>query len=298
MNRTARPAAKHRSWEGFGDHSFGRRAVNVITATRDAILSDERSAAAFFDLDRTLIAGSSAFVFGLAAWRHDMMGTSELLSDAWKAVSFRFTGASDDKANAVRDRILEAITGRTTDDLMALAGDVIPQLLDDVRKESQGFIDLHTEAGRATYMVTASPIEIVQALATELGMTGAIATVAETFDGVYTGELSEPFCYGPAKANAIAKVAEREGYDLALSYAYSDSVSDLPMLEIVGHPIAVNPDRGLEAVARARGWPIVEFSRTARKVIRRTTASVGAVGLAVATYGLGRRHGRRAESLR
>lgn len=260
-------------------------------------MAESRRAAAFFDLDRTLIAGSSAFVFGHAAWRNGMMPTSELLSDAWKAITFRFTGASDDKANAVRDRILQAIKGRGVDELMTLAGDVIPRLLDDVRKESQGFIDLHTEADRDTYMVTASPIEIVRSLAVELGMTGAIATVAETRDDVYTGELSEPFCYGPAKADAIRRVAEREGYDLALCYSYSDSASDLPMLELVGHPVAVNPDNGLEAVARARGWPIVEFSRTARRVVKTTTASVGAVALAVTTYALGRRHGRHAAVL-
>lgn len=226
------------------------------------------------------------------------MPTRDLLSDGMKAIHFRFTGASDEKANAVRDRILEAIEGATVDDLTALGGDIIPRLLDDVRNESQGFIDLHTEAGRDTYLVTASPIEIVASLSEELGLTGAIATVAETVDGVYTGELSEPFCYGPSKADAIRRVAEREGYDLDLCYAYSDSLSDLPMLEIVGHPVAVNPDSGLEAVARTRGWPIVEFSRTARRVIRTTTAGVGAVGLAIATYALGRRHGRRAAGLR
>ena len=260
-------------------------------------MANNRRAAAFFDLDRTLIAGSSAFVFGHAAWRNGMMPTSELLNDAWKAITFRFSGASDEKANAVRDRILQAIEGRGVDELMALADYIVPRLVDDVRKESQGFIDLHTEAGRDTFMVTASPIEIVASLALELGLTGAIATVAETVDGIYTGELSEPFCYGPAKADAIVRMAEKEGYDLALCYSYSDSASDLPMLEVVGHPVAVNPDSGLEAVARARGWPIVEFSRTARRVVRTTTASVGAVGLAVTTYVLGRRHGRRAAFL-
>lgn len=253
----------------------------------------QRRAAAFFDLDRTLIAGSSAFVFGHAAWRHGLMPTRDLLSDAWKAITFRFSGASDEKADAVRDRILEAIQGRTAAELMALGEDIIPRLLDNVRKESQGFIDLHREAGRATYVVTASPIEIVRRLSMELGMTGAIATVAEAVDGVYTGRLSLPFCYGPAKADAVRAEADRQGYDLALCYAYSDSASDLPMLEIVGHPVAVNPDRGLEAVARSRGWPIVEFSRTARKVVGRTTAGVGAAGLAVTTYFLGRHHGRR-----
>lgn len=255
-------------------------------------MADAKPAAAFFDLDRTLIAGSSAFVFGSAAWRAGMMPTSELLADARKAIAFRFSGASDDKVNAVRDRILSAIKGRTIDELTALGDDVIPRLLDDVRKESQGFIDLHTEAGRDTFVISASPIEIVQTLAQELDMTGAIATVAETIDRVYTGELAEPFCYGPAKADAIRKIANERGYDLALCYSYSDSVSDLPMLEVVGHPVAVNPDNALETVARNRGWPIVEFSRTARKVVRTTTASVGAIGLASATYALGRRHGR------
>lgn len=256
------------------------------------MLDDKPKAAAFFDLDRTLIAGSSAFVFGAAAWRAGMMPTSELLSDARKAIAFRFTGASDEKANAVRDRILTAIEGRNVDELTALGDDVIPRLLDDVRKESQGFIDLHTEAGRDTYVISASPIEIVRTLSQELGMTGAIATVAETVDNVYTGELAEPFCYGNAKADAIRRIATQLGYNLDLCYAYSDSVSDLPMLEVVGHPVAVNPDNGLEAVARSRGWPIVEFSRTARRVVRTTTAAVGAVGLASATYALGRRHGR------
>lgn len=255
-------------------------------------MEQRRRAAAFFDLDRTLIAGSSAFVFGAAAWRAGMMPTSELLSDARRAIAFRFTGASDEKANAVRDRILTAIEGSHVDQLTALADDVIPRLLDDVRKESQGFIGLHTEAGRDTYLVTASPIEIVKTLSTELGMTGAIATVAETVDGVYTGGLAEPFCYGTAKADAIRRVAEQQGYDLALCYGYSDSVSDLPMLEVVGHPVAVNPDKGLESVARARGWPIVEFSRTTRRVVKTTTAALGAAALAAATYGLGRRHGR------
>jgi HAD superfamily hydrolase (TIGR01490 family) len=269
-------------------------AGNVAPSNKGRTLGEDRRAAAFFDLDRTLIAGSSAFTFGLAAWRNGMMPTQELLSDGFKAIQFRLSGASDEKANAVRDRILGAIEGQTVEELTSLGADVIPRLLDNVRKESQGFIDLHTEAGRDTYMVTAPPIEIVRELSDELGMTGAIATVAETVNGVYTGELSEPFCYGPAKADAIRKIAIQERYDLALCYAYSDSVSDLPMLEAVGHPVAVNPDRVLETVARTRGWPIVEFSRTARRVVRTTTASVGAVGLAVTTYVIGRRHGRRA----
>ncbi len=111
---------------------------------------------------------------------------------------------------------------------------------------------------------------------------------------MYTGGLSEPFCYGPGKAQAIAKLAAERGYDLKLCYSYSDSVSDLPMLELVGHPVAVNPDRELERIARAKNWPIVEFSRTAKRVIGTTTAAAGAAGLAVGTYFLGRYHGKTA----
>jgi phosphoserine phosphatase len=151
---------------------------------------------------------------------------------------------------------------------------------------------MHHEAGRDTYIVSASPIEVVDPLAGALGMTGAIATRSEIVDGRYTGRLDGPFVYGEGKREAIAKLAAQEGYDLRLCYSYSDSASDLPMLELVGHPVAVNPDGPLESVAHQRGWPIVIFARRTKKVVKTTTASVGAVSLAGATYALGRRHGR------
>jgi HAD superfamily hydrolase (TIGR01490 family) len=250
------------------------------------------AAAAFFDLDRTLISGSSVFVFGMAAWRSGFVPTSELLRDARNAVGFRFAGASDDKTAAVRDRILGAIAGTTVAELRALGEQVIPRLLKDVRLESRGLIDLHHDAGRDTYIVSASPIEIVEDLATALGMTGGIGTVAEVVDGVYTGRLAEPFCYGEGKRQAVTNLAEKRGYDLRLSYAYSDSAGDLPFLEMVGHPVAVNADRALQSLAYHRGWPVVVFSRKAKQVIRTTTAVAGATGLAAATYFLGRRQSR------
>ncbi|HZJ47592.1 MAG TPA: HAD-IB family hydrolase [Acidimicrobiia bacterium] len=250
------------------------------------------AAAAFFDLDRTLISGSSVFAFGMAAWRHGMVTTRELLDDATNAILFRLGGSSDDKADAVRDRILEAIKGRQVTEVEKLGDEVIAQLLDAVRRESQALIDLHDDAGRDTYIVSASPIELVRELAKAVGLTGGIGTVSEIADGAYTGRLSEPFCYGKGKAAAVSKLASERGYDLRLCYAYSDSVSDLPMLELVGHPVAVNPDRALESLAYQRGWPIIEFSRTAKRVIGTTTAVVGAAGVATATYLLGRSQGR------
>ncbi len=253
----------------------------------------EKKGAAFFDLDRTIIGGSSLFTFGWVAYRNGMVPTGRLLRDAASAVTFKMSGASDDKTEMVKNRVLEAIEGVPVAMFTDVADEVIPKLLHDVRREARGLIDLHADAGRSTYIVSASPVEIVGRFADAMEMTGGIGTVSEITDGVYTGQLAAPFCYGQGKADAIVAVAEAEGYDLSHSYAYTDSAGDLPMLEVVGHPVAVNPDRALESVAYHRGWPIVEFSRTRKKVVKRTTAATGSVALAASTYALGRRHGKR-----
>lgn len=252
--------------------------------------------AAFFDLDRTLISGSSAVDFGMVAWRNDLIPTKVIARDAWGALAFRLAGASDEKSEATRDRILGAVAGLRQDDMLALNEEIVPRVLAKVRPESKGLVDMHHEAGRDCYIISASPAEVVEPLARALGMEGGIGTRSETLDGVYTGELDGPFCYGDGKRIIIEKIAASRGYDLRLSYCYSDSSSDLPMLELVGHPVAVNPDSPLEAVAHQRGWPVVIFSRRRKKVVRLTTAGVGALGLAGGAYALGRRQGRRAES--
>ncbi len=137
----------------------------------------------------------------------------------------------------------------------------------------------------------------MEPLAAAIGMTGGIGTVsAVNADGVYTGELAGPFVYGPGKVIAIKEIADWEGYDMAVSYAYSDSASDLPMLEAVGHPVAVNPDGALRTIAHDRGWPIVIFSRRTRRVVRRTTALVGAAGMAGAAFAGGLALGRKGTS--
>ncbi len=250
-------------------------------------------AAAFFDLDRTIIGGSSMFTFGWVAYRNGFVPTRQLIKDATSAITFQFAGASDDKTEAVKQRILEAIEGAPVTALTDLGDEIIPKLLKDVRREARGLIDLHTDAGRDTYIVSASPVEIVSQFAREMDMTGGLGTVGEVEDGVYTGRLAEPFCYGEGKADAIRKVAADKGYDLSRSYAYTDSAGDLPMLEAVGHPVAVNPDRALETIAFHRGWPIVEFSRTRKKVMKRTTALSGATLVAAGAYAVGRSHGRK-----
>ncbi len=250
------------------------------------------NAAAFFDLDRTLISGSSAFDFGIAAWRNKMIPTGDLLKDAANALAFRLAGASDEKSTAVRDRILAAVEGGRQDELLALNEEIIPRLLEKVRPESKGLVEMHHEAGRDCWIVSASPAELVEPLARALGMEGGIGTRSQVADGVYTGQLDGPFVYGEGKAEALQKLAAERGYDLRLCYSYSDSASDLPMLEMVGHPVAVNPDGPLQSVAHQRGWPVVVFSRRRKAVVKTTTAGIGAAALAAGTYGLGRRHGR------
>lgn len=249
--------------------------------------------AAFFDLDRTLISGSSAFAFAVAARRHDLLKARQLVKDGAGALAFRLSGASDAKVDKLRERILGAVAGNRQTDLVALNPDILPKLLEKVRPEAKSLLEMHRRAGRDTFIVSASPQEIVGPLAEALGMAGGIGTVSEVVDGVYTGGLVGPFCYGPGKVEALAEVAEWEGYDLGRCYAYSDSASDLPMLEAVGHPVAVNPDKLLEAAARERGWPVVLFHRKTRKVMKRVTAGAGATALAAGAFVAGTAFGGR-----
>jgi HAD superfamily hydrolase (TIGR01490 family) len=244
--------------------------------------------AAFFDLDRTLITGSSAFVFGVAGWRAGLVSNVQFATDAWAAVSFKLRGdTGGDVSDKVRDRILGAVKGSGQQDLLALNESIIPKLLERVRPESKKLIELHHRAGRATYIVSASPRELVEPLAQSLGMTAGIGTASTVVDGRYTGELDGPFCYGAGKVDAMVEIAKWEGFDLDQCYSYSDSISDLPMMEAVGHPVAVNPDGRLHDIALERGWPIVIFARKTKAVIRRTSAAVATAGLAAGSFTAG-----------
>ena len=158
--------------------------------------------------------------------------------------------------------------------------------------EARRLLDLHRHAGRNTYIVSAAPVEIVEPMAHSLGMTAGIGTRSRIVEGTYNGELDGPFCYGPGKVTAVEEIARWDGLDLALSYAYSDSASDLPMLEAVGHPVAVNPDGPLERHARAHGWPIVIFSQRTKAVVRRAAAGVGAVAVAAGGFAAGTKFAR------
>jgi HAD superfamily hydrolase (TIGR01490 family) len=251
------------------------------------------ASAAFFDLDRTLISGASAFPFGVEAWRQGLATSSDIAKWTLAALSFLIAGDKGDGATIdLRSEFLARIEGAPVSDLDQIGQAILPKLVSRVRPESRKLVSMHHDAGRETWIVSASPRSIVEPLAALLGMTGAIGTEGEVVDGRFTGRLGGPFIYGPGKAKAIDKLASERGYDLHLSYAYSDSVSDLPMMEIVGHPVAVNPDSELAAIAHDRGWPIVIFARKTKRAMAFSGVGIMTAAAAGLGYGLGRRHGR------
>src|ERR671916_1848297 len=217
--------------------------------------------AAFFDLDKTLIEGSSAVHFGRAAYKHGMVSRRQLARDLWANIRFRLNGSTDAGTDELRERILEAIAGQRVVDLARLGPDVLAGVLPLLYREVLDEAYAHQDAGRPAYIVTAASQELADVLAHVLVLDGGIGMRSEVRDGVYTGRPAGPFTYREGKAEAIRELAAREGIDLAESYAYSDSESDLPMMRAVGYPVAVNPDAALEKVARSEGWRIMRFDR-------------------------------------
>lgn len=228
-------------------------------------MSEYAPSAAFFDLDRTLIRGSANFPLAWAAFKAGHVPKRQLLHDAINAVTFLVAGASDERSARLRERILLAVAGVPVTDLVALGDTFIPRLAASVMPEARKELDRQLELGRDRIIVSASPIEIVQRIADTIGLEGAVGTRGEIRDGRYTGKLTGAFCYGPGKAAAVRQLATERGYDLAESVAYSDSISDMPFLEAVGGAVAINPDKELRRVARARGWQVIEVGRRGKQ---------------------------------
>jgi len=223
--------------------------------------------AAFFDLDKTLMEGSSAFQFARAVHETGLMSRRQLLSDAWENLRYRLRGASDSQSQELRDRIAASLEGVRVRDLERLGWRVLRGILPRLHPEMLEIAYDHQDSGRPVYIVTAAAQELADALAHVMAFDGAIGShFSDSQDGVYTGRASGRFVYGEAKAVAIAEVAEVEGYDLSGSYAYSDSASDLPMLRAVGHPVVVSPDAELERLARREGWQVMRLDPLGRRL--------------------------------
>jgi HAD superfamily hydrolase (TIGR01490 family) len=235
--------------------------------------------AAFFDLDKTLMEGSSALHFARAAYRAGMVSRRQLARDGWANLKFRLNGSTDAGTDELRQRILDSIAGQRTVDLARMGPDVLAGVLPLLYREVLDEAYTHQDAGRRVYIVTAASQELAEVLAHVLVLDGGVGMRSEVCDGVYTGKPAGPFTYREGKAEAIRELADREGIDLAECYAYSDSESDLPMMRVVGHPVAVNPDRALERVAREEGWRIMRFDKLGRRLKwASAVASVALVG--------------------
>src|SRR5579875_1321685 len=223
--------------------------------------------AAFFDLDRTLMQGSSAFQFARAAYAEGLISRRQILSDGWANLRYRLRGASDEDSLALRERIAAGLQGRRVVELERLGVGVLAGVLPRIYPRMLRIAHEHQDAGRPAYIVTAAAQDLADILARVLALDGALGSeLSEVDAGVYTGRPVGLFMYGAGKARAIVDLAARESLDLSASYAYSDSGSDLPMLECVGHPVVVNPDAALRRIARERGWEVVRLDRLGRRL--------------------------------
>ncbi|MGV9669379.1 MULTISPECIES: HAD family hydrolase [unclassified Gordonia (in: high G+C Gram-positive bacteria)] len=240
------------------------------------------TAAAFFDVDNTLVQGASIvhFARGLAARKYFSYG--DILDFAWTQAKFRITGKEN--ANDVaegREKALSFIAGRPTAELAELGEEIFDEYIaDKIWPGTRALAQRHLDAGQQVWLVTATPVELAQTIADHLGLTGALGTVAESRNGVFTGRLVGDILHGPGKAHAVRALAIREGLNLKRCTAYSDSHNDVPMLSLVGTAVAINPDADLRDVAKVRGWEMYDF-RTARKAAKYgagTALVIGAAG--------------------
>ncbi len=240
-------------------------------------------AAAFFDLDRTLMAGSSGIFFARAAYESGMISRRRLARDAYENLRFRLRGSTDDRADEVRRRVGEMLAGVAVRDLQRMSPRVLAGVLPRLYPQMLERAYRHQDAGQPVYIVTAASQEMADLMAHVLVFDGGVGSRLEVCDGRYTGRAAGPFNYREGKVSSMREVAERENIDLDASYAYSDSESDLPMLRAVGHPVVVNPDPELRRIAATEGWETLRLDRLGRRL-----KVLAAVGGAMALGGLGR----------
>ncbi|MEW2580696.1 HAD family hydrolase [Streptomyces syringium] len=251
-------------------------------------------AAAFFDLDNTVMQGAALFHFGRGLYKRHFFQKRELARFAWQQAWFRLAGVEDpEHMQDARDSALSIVKGHRVSELMSIGEEIYDEYMAErIWPGTRALAQAHLDAGQKVWLVTAAPVETATIIARRLGLTGALGTVAESVGGVYTGKLVGEPLHGPAKAEAVRALAAAEGLDLSRCAAYSDSANDIPMLSIVGYPYAVNPDSRLRKHARERGWRLRDYrtGRKAAKVGIPAAAAAGALaGGAAAAVALHRR---------
>lgn len=269
---------------GATDHPARQEAVRADTSTPPRI-------AAFFDLDKTVIARSSALAFTRPFYAEGLINRRSVLKSTYAQLMFLLTAADHDQVERLRAHVTDMCAGWNVDQIKSIVSETLHDIVEPiVYAEATELIASHQAQGHEIVLISASGIEMVEPIGDMLGVDVVRASRMKVVDGRYAGEL-EFYCYGDAKAEVMAELADEAGYDLALSYAYSDSITDLPMLAAVGHPTAVNPDRGLRREAADRGWPILTFDRPValsnrlRENPKAIAAASAATGLSVAAIG-------------
>jgi HAD superfamily hydrolase (TIGR01490 family) len=282
------PPAERRTLPNLQQRSTLAGEAAAAAAEVETALStpSDPTSAAFFDVDNTIMQGASIFHLARGLHRRKFFTTREIAGAAWKQAYFRVVGVEDPEHVAdARNSALGFIAGHTVAELQELTEEIFDEAMAHrIWPGTRAQAQLHLDQGQRVWLVTAAPIEIAQVIARRLGLTGAMGTVAEHDAGVYTGRLVGDMLHGPAKAEAVRALAEREGLDLQACSAYSDSFNDLPMLSMVGDPCAINPDSRLRAHAREAGWRVRDY-RTGRKAARAgllVGAAAGAVSGTVA----------------
>lgn len=248
----------------------------------DPEIPQDTEAAAFFDVDNTLIQGSSLILLAQGLFKKRFITLSELAPALRKQIRYRVSGSenADDIAEG-REQALAVVKGKSVAELKQACREIVDnRMLEKSYADTIELAAMHLAAGQQVWLVSATPVQIGQALAETLGFTGALGTVAEEKDGKFTGRLVGDILHGPGKKHAVAALAALQQLDLSKCTAYSDSINDLPMLEMVGSPVAINPDRALRKHAKAQGWAVRDY-RSVRRVV-----CAGVVPAALAAAGL------------
>lgn len=292
MRRPRRPGAR--------DVIAGAAAAAAATELEDSLrVRPTSQVAAFFDIDNTIVRGASIFHLARGLARRDFFSARDIARFSWQQVTFVVGGAEN--AGHMSQAIeagLAFVAGHSVEELTSLVEEIYHESMETkIWPGTRALVQTHLDNGERVWLVSAAPVELANLLAEQLGLSGALGTVSETIDGVYTGRLVGAPLHGPAKVEAVRALAAREGLDLEACSAYSDSANDVPLLELVGHPCAINPDRRLRAHARREGWRVRDF-RTGRKAARiavPTAAVLGAVaGASTAAVALHRSRNRSA----
>ncbi|NDL57721.1 HAD family hydrolase [Phytoactinopolyspora mesophila] len=258
--------------------SVGRAAAETAEAIAGIELPSDSRAAAFFDLDNTLLHGASLFYLARGLHERDFFRTSDILRFGYQQIRFAAGAEHAVHMSEARNTALSFIAGRSVAELSRIGEEIFEErMASKIWPGTQAIAHLHMDQGQRVWLVTAAPAEIAAIIAKRLGLTGALGTVAEHTNGEYTGRLVGDLLHGDAKAAAVEALAAREGLDLSLCSAYSDSANDIPMLSLVGHPCAVNPDRKLRKHAKQHGWRIRDYRGRRRNTTLGVAAGSGAV---------------------